>query len=108
VKHIAPQFELPGGAEAFNLSGEVLRAADPIAQAKTWDDVENARDLFTGPQSEISKAFPPNFRCYRAQPLFLGDNPGWLVKPKCGFDKRTWTFHTQSDAQDWINYLERI
>jgi hypothetical protein len=24
VKHIAPQFELPGGADAFNLSGEIL------------------------------------------------------------------------------------
>ena len=69
MKHIAPQFELPGGADAFNLSGEVLRAPAPVAPAKTWDDVENGRDLFTGPQSEISKAFPPDFCCYRAQPL---------------------------------------
>ena len=54
-KHIAPQFELPGVETAFNLAGETIRRPEEKPAIKTWDDVENARDLFTGPQREISK-----------------------------------------------------
>lgn len=29
-----------------------------MTKQTTWDDVENGRDLHTGPQEEISKAYP--------------------------------------------------
>jgi hypothetical protein len=51
VKHIAPQFELPGGAEAFNLSGEILIEhpdmfkSAPQREDKTLDMFDPESDL---------------------------------------------------------------
>ena len=73
MKLNSPQFELPGAEQVFNLSGEVLKQPKP---APTWNDVEQTRDLFTGPQSQIDQSWPslPEVGFDTTRPVWRSEN----------------------------------